>query len=251
MYVCYFLILVATVTPSIFGYGGLELVPSIIISAIMIVFFSALVIASIAVYKSNKKLMSEHYIIRDCNGQYKFDVEEIDGKLFVKNLYDKKRHKILSVDGEECSICDIDGELLVDIGMYQYLVPPKDVVKDLYLSPKDCFRPVGENIMLYKRKKVCGNTVYYRFCASSQVIGARYARCVKIKDGVIKYVTTQTCGSRNYKGALNFVYCKYTYSLVNDFSVKIYLSRYAKEYAEKHNFVLPIESDNFGYEESI
>lgn len=221
-------------------------IPYDLISAILILgFIIALSIATLFCVKSYRDKSYQFYLLKNQNGEYEIETQKIGDKVYIKEIIDMKKYKALSIEGNKCTIIDCNAIRILSkgIGFYQYLVPPTKV----YLNHEE----EEDSIYLYKKKTVAGNKVYYRFASFGGVIGARYSRCIKLKEGVIKYITTQeTYGLRhvNY-GKVIFTNYKYIYNHVNDSNVKIYVPRYVWEYAKKHKFVLPTECENICIEE--
>ncbi|MDE6758640.1 MAG: hypothetical protein K2J89_05120 [Clostridia bacterium] len=235
----------AIISPRL-GYES-DLASTLLSIIIPTVFFCILLAPTIFCAKSYRKKGRQFYFLKNDDGEFQFGVENIDGRLYLKYIADIKRRKGLSIEDEKCSIYNWSEKSVLSqgVGLYQYIVPPSKV----YL-----YRNFRENDRsLYKKKTTVGNKVYYRFRGNfGGVIGARYARCIKLKNGIIQYITTQeTYGSRNSKGVIIFTNYKYFYNHVNDNSVKIYIPRYVREYASKHKFTLPRECDNILYEEDL
>lgn len=213
------------------------------ITILIIVLCSIMLVATIFCVKSYKKKGWQFYIIKNDDGEYQFEVEDINGKLYLKYIADIRKRKGLSIEDEKCSIYNWSERSVFseDIGMYQYLVHPTKVFLRYKLRDNDTH--------LYKKKKVVGNKVYYRFASFGGVVGARYGRCIKLKDGVIDYITIQMpYETRTRNGNRMYFNYKYIYNYVNDNTVKIYVPRYVQEYAKKNKFVLPKECDNMCYE---
>ncbi len=212
------------------------------ISILVIIMCIILLVATIFCVKSYKKKSRQIYIIKNNDGEYKFEVDNVDGKLYLKYIADINKRKGLSIEEGKCSIYSWSERSVLseDIGFYQYLVPPTKVFLHYKFKENDRH--------LYKKKKSIGNKVYYRFSSFISVVGARYARFIKLNDGIIKYITEQEPYGRTNKGNLMCMSYKYIYNYVNDDSVKIYIPRYVWEYANKHKFVLPKESNNICFE---
>ncbi|MDE6605173.1 MAG: hypothetical protein K2K85_04035 [Clostridia bacterium] len=214
------------------------------ITILIIVMCSILLVATILCVKSYKKKGRQFYIIKNDDGEYQFEVEDINGKLYLKYMADIRKRKGISIEGEKCSIYSWreKSNMAEDIGFYQYLVHPTKVYPHYKLRISSPY--------LYKKKKVIGNRIYYRFYSSyGGVVGARYGRCIKLKNGVIKYITEQEPYGKSRKGNVMAMSYKYIYNYVNDNSVKIYIPRYVWEYAKKNKFTFPKECENLCYEE--
>lgn len=214
-----------------------------IFSTFLIVLYICITVLSFTFCKkSYNKKRKEFYFIKTDDGEYEFDVVNIDGNLYIKYIADMRKRKGLSIEGKKCNIYSWSekGSLAEDIGFYQYLVPPTRIFPRANWS--------SNNPHLYKKKKVVGNKTYYKFRSFGGVVGVRYARCIKLQDGVIKYISEQLTDGETVRGkrSYNLVYnsYKYTYDYVNDDSVKIYIPKYAIEYAKKNKFILPLQSQN-------
>lgn len=236
-------IIVGEIVGPMLGYErSFEYRLSIII--LIIVLCGIMLVSAIFCVKSYKKKRWQFYIIKTNDGEYQFDIEDINGKLYLKYMADLRKRKGISIEGGKCSIYNWreKSNMAEDIGFYQYLVHPTKVFLSYKLKDNSPY--------LYKKKTVIGNTTYYRFAAHyGGVVGARYGRCIKLKNGVIKYITEQEAYGRTSKGNVMAVSYKYIYDYVNDNSVKIYIPKYVWEYAKKNKFVFPKECENLCFEE--
>ena len=235
-------IIVGGIIGSSLGYAR-SFAYNLSISILIIVLCGILLLATIFCFKSYRQTNWQFYFIKNDYGEYKFEVENINGKLYLKYIADIKKRKGLSIEDEKCSIYNWSERSVLseDIGIYPYIVHPTKI----FLGEK--FR--SDSTYLYKKKKVVGNKVYYRFRSFGGVIGARYSRCIKLQDGIVKYVTTQEIYGKTRKGNTMHSNYKYVYNYVNDDNLKIYVPGYVTEYAKKHKFTLPKECDNLCYEE--
>lgn len=246
IYGIFFAVIIAIIVGGMIGTSlGYErsLAYNLSITILIIVICSILLVATIFCVKSQKKKSREFYIIKNDDGEYQFEVNNIDGKLYLRYIADINRRKGLSIEGDKCSIYNWSERsvLSADIGFYQYLVHPTKVFLRYKLRENDRH--------LYKKKRIVGNKVYYRFAGFGGVIGARYARCIKLKDGIIEYITEQEPYGRTRKGNIMCSNYKYIYNSVNDDNFKVYVPKYVWEYSDKHKFVFPKKCDNICVEE--
>ena len=232
--------------------GRRNLTMDIFFACLLVIFASIIVTSAILCKISYKKKRREFYFIRTDEGEYKLKTENIKGKLYIKYIELINESKRLVFESNECKIYDMDKKegLYRYIGFYQYLVEPTQV----FPNAKWPSYSKSHIRYLYKKKRVNGNKTYYFFKSFGGVVGARYARCIKLKDGVVKCVTKQTTrGEYRYyqKGGDSLIYdnYKYTYDFVNDGSLKIYIPSYAVDFAKKNKFILPLQSENLVVEE--
>lgn len=194
---------------------------------------------------NDRKYGRPWYFIRDDKNEYQVWCN-YDGQIYTaQTIVDLTCHKVLYVDKN--GICSIDNDedtASKVTGFYQYIVTP-DKVYD------SCVRSAAmrrDNRLRYKRKKSIGDRTYYYFPAlNNAVFGAKYARCIMLKNGVVKYICVETASGHASDDKTSTYTRKYLYGNVNDIDRKIYIQKYVQDYARSVKFRLP-ESQNVIYE---
>ena len=245
------LVILGSYTIPSFIIGRRDLAVDILSTCLLVIFTCIIVVSAVLCKKSYNNKRREFYFIKLGEDEYKFETVDVDGKLYIKYIAHINKRKGLDLENDKCKIYSWGekGGLDEEIGFYQYLVKPTRVF------PKAKWKPYhrGHSRYLYKKKKVKGNKVYYVFRSFGGVVGVRYARCIKLQNGVVKYVSEQITNGTHYynSNGSHLVYnsYKYTYDYVNDGSVKIYIPSYAVEFAKKNKFILPLQSENLVVED--
>ena len=175
------------------------------------------------------------FFVRD--GQNEFQIWCGDDEAtVVRTIVNLTKHKVLYVDKNgECSVGTDDDSAVKVTGFYQYLATPDKVYDGKHKS----FAARKNQTLRYKKKKIKGNKTYYYFPAVNNAVGTRYARCIMLENGVIKYICVENADGRSKKIA---------YNSVNDDSVKIHVPAFVREYAQTQKFPLPTESQNIVYD---
>ena len=230
-----------------------SMVADIVIIGCFIVIPACVIIIYSALCKRSYDKKTEFYFIKTSEGDYKLEATDVEGKLCLKKIAFIEKRKGISVEEDTCNIYRWWGKggLAEDIGFYQY------IVKAMRVFPAANINCTSR--LLYKKKITSKSKVYYKFPEFGGVVGAKYGRCIKLEDGVIKYITVQNTSGRRIVGSgfshgssyCSYVYdsYKYTYDFVNNDNVKIYIPKRVVEYAEKNKLSLPTNCENLVYEE--
>lgn len=219
----------------------LGIIPFLIFTLI----FTAIdIFAWVYVYKSYR-YGREWYLVRDGKNDFQIWCAFDGQKYTVRTIVNLTRHKVLFVsDSGECSQ-DGDEDSAVGVtGFRQFLAAPDKVFDARRQSAAMC-----RNVKLrYKNKKVKGDTTFYYFPAiDGSAFGTRYARCIAVEKGVLKYICTEEAKSY-VDGKTTLSKWKKLYDKVNDDEFKIHIPNYVREYADGVGFVLPKDSANIVYD---
>lgn len=181
------------------------------------------------------------YFVRDEQNEYQIWCNNDGQKYTVKTIVNLTRHKVLYIDKNGVCSIDNDEDTASEVtGFYQYIVTPDKVYKSSEQSSK--MRRIYE--LRYKRKKSVGNKTYYYFPAiDNLVFGTKYARCIMLENGVLKYICVENAFRHGFDEKTSTYARKYLYSNVNDFDLKIHIPPYVREYARSVKFTLPVSQN--------
>lgn len=196
----------------------------------------------------NYKYGLSWYFIRDDKNEYQIWCNYDGKKYTVKTIVNLSRHKVLYIDKNgKCSVDSDEDTASKVTGFYQYIVTPDKV----YDSSEQSTSMRRNYTLRYKHKKTIGNKTFYYFPAfNNAVFGTKYARCIMIENGTLKYICVENASGHGFDDKTSIYARKYLYSNINDFDFQICIPLYVQEYAHSVKFILPV-SKNIIYENSF
>lgn len=196
----------------------------------------------------NYKYGRSWYFVRDDKNEYQIWCNYDGQKYTVQTIVNLSRHKVLYIDKNgKCSIDSDEDTASKVTGFYQYIVTPDKV----YDSSTQSTSMRRNYTLRYKHKKTIGNKTFYYFPSfNNAVFGTRYARCIMLENGMLKYICVENASGHGFDDKTSTYASKYLYSNINNFDFQICIPLYVQEYAQRVKFALPV-SKNIIYENSI
>lgn len=197
---------------------------------------------SLRVHLKGRDKNSRRYLYRDKTGLFAISMVKDEDRFVITQIVNCDR--LLYFDGVEKD----------NMNWYARKFERYSGIKQFVISPNAVFSDTNQSLIVHKhklKKKVTrGNTVIYKFYnVQGLMIGARHGHCLVVKDGKIQYAVAHYMHKYS-SGYIGYHHrnVKYTYSHIDDESIKIVFSREFLANAKKAKFDLPLPSENIIYE---
>ncbi len=209
------------------------------------IFFGTVSIVIWCYVLKNCKYGRPWYFVRDGKNDYQIWCFFDGQKYSVQTIVNLTKHKVLYVDKNGVCSVDTDADTASKVtGFYQYIATPDKVYDSRFQSTS-----MRRNYRLhYKHKKIKNDKIYYYIPAfNNAIFGSRYARCIMLKNNIVKYICVENASGHAQDDGTSISLTKHLYSNVNNNDFVIHIPSYVQEYAKKVKFILPI-SENICYE---